>query len=442
MNIIKKGSTDVTRYVMLVDSSDGSPETAYTITNLDLQYTRLRAAPAAKVDATALAATDSAHSDNQAIQIDATSSPGLYRIDWPDAAFATGVDKVILVVTGAGLHPAVEEIQLVDYDSEDGVRLGLTALPNAAADGAGGLPVSDAGGLDLDTQLANTNEVTAARMAALTDWINGGRLDLLLDAIKAVTDVLPDAGALTTIGTDTARLTAARAAALTDWINGGRLDLLLDAIKVVTDGQAATGTGLSAVPWNAAWDAEVQSEVNDALVALNLDHLMSVAVANNADMTVEVPDGTVLSNLMSKTSDTSTFVVADDSLEANRDHAATIKTDTAAVLVDTGADGVKLNATQPSGWAANLVASAGQIIKGTVDTVTNTHTPTTTEFQADDITEATADHYNGAIVIFTSGALAGQRTDITDYVAVGGIGQFTVTAMTEAPANNDTFVIV
>lgn len=61
--------------------------------------------------------------------------------------------------------------------------------------------------------------------------------------------------------------TAAQIAVLSDWIDGGRLDLLLDAIKVVTDAQAATGTGLSAIPWNAAWDAEVQSEVNDGLVA-------------------------------------------------------------------------------------------------------------------------------------------------------------------------------
>ena len=66
-----------------------------------------------------------------------------------------------------------------------------TALPAAAADAAGGLAISDAGGLDLDAKLANTNEVTAARMAALTDWINGGRLDLLIDAIKAKTDPLP-----------------------------------------------------------------------------------------------------------------------------------------------------------------------------------------------------------------------------------------------------------
>ena len=34
-----------------------------------------------------------------------------------------------------------------------------------------------------------------------------------------------------------------------------------------------TGTALSAIPWNASWDAEVQSEANDALVALDLDDL-------------------------------------------------------------------------------------------------------------------------------------------------------------------------
>lgn len=91
---------------------------------------------------------------------------------------------------------------------------------------------------------------------------------------------------------------------------------------------------------------------------------------------------------------------------------------------------------------SDLVLQASYTVIGTVDTVTNTHTPTTTEFQADDITEATADHFNGRIVIFTSGVLKDQATDITDYAAVGGIGQFTVTAMTEAPSNNDTFVIV
>ncbi len=79
------------------------------------------------------------------------------------------------------------------------------------------------------------------------------------------------------------------------------------------------------------------------------------------------------------------------------------------------------------------------IVRGTVD---GTVAPTTTEFEADDITEATADHFNDRIIIFVTGVLRYQATDITDYALAGGKGHFTVTALTEAPSNNDTFVIV
>jgi hypothetical protein len=113
-------------------------------------------------------------------------------------------------------------------------------------------------------------------------------------------------------------------------------------------------------------------------------------------------------------------------------------TNMAPVLLEIELDKVDYRSAN---WA-NFDASTGQIITATVDTVTNTHTPTTTEFQADDITEATSDHYNGRVIIFTSGTLAGQATSISDYEAVGGIGQFTVVALTEAPANNDTFIII
>ena len=109
--------------------------------------------------------------------------------------------------------------------------------------------------------------------------------------------------------------------------------LQTDAVKISGDSTAADnlelafdGTGYAftgcTMPWNSSWDAEVQSEVNDALVALNLDHLMATAVADNDDMSTEVADGTVLSNLMSSTSDTSTFVVSTDSLQGIADSTA------------------------------------------------------------------------------------------------------------------------
>ena len=146
--LITKGTTDVSDYIYIQDSADGSAETGITVTGLDMQYVRDNTAPTAKVDATSGSLT--AHSDNTIIEVDATDQPGLYKVDWPDAAFATGVDHVVCTVSGTGFAPVHREFILTSVDLFDAVRGGMTALPNAAADAAGGLPVSDAGGLDLD----------------------------------------------------------------------------------------------------------------------------------------------------------------------------------------------------------------------------------------------------------------------------------------------------
>lgn len=112
-----------------------------------------------------------------------------------------------------------------------------TALPAAVADAAGGLPVSDAGGLDLDTQLANTNEVTAARMGALTDWINGGRLDLILDIIAA--DVVNlDGDAMR--GTDTAALASVCTEARLAELDAANLPTDIADIPTVAEFEART----------------------------------------------------------------------------------------------------------------------------------------------------------------------------------------------------------
>ena len=69
---------------------------------------------------------------------------------------------------------------------------------------------------------------------------------------------------------------------------------------------------------------------------------------------------------------------------------------------------------------------------------------TTTAFAADGFTEATDDHFNGRLITFLTGALAGQQTAITDYDAAGhvqGSQAFVVDALTEAPADDVFFVI-
>lgn len=140
--------------------------------------------------------------------------------------------------------------------------------------------------------------------------------------------------------------TAAEIAVLSDWINGGRLDLLLDAIKVVTDAQAATGTGLTAIPWNADWDAEVQSEVNDALIVLGLDHLVAASVTGT-----DVIDNSIIAKLVSAsaTADWDDFVNTTDSLQAARDHIGD-----GTNLTEAGGDGDHL--TESGGTGDQLTA--------------------------------------------------------------------------------------
>ena len=89
-----------------------------------------------------------------------------------------------------------------------------------------------------------------------------------------------------------------------------------------------------------------------------------------------------------------------------------------------------------------IAAVAGMITFGTVDTITNTHTPSATEFQCDDITEATANHFNDRLAVFISGNLIREAKTITGYSNEGGIGQFTTNAFTGAPSNDDRLVIV
>lgn len=101
-------------------------------------------------------------------------------------------------------------------------------------------------------------------------------------------------------------------------------------------------------------------------------------------------------------------------------------------------DAVELNSVAAS--AANLERSASAIVRGTVDNTA--FTATATILEADDITEATTDHYKGRIIIFTSGAVKDQATAITAYSLNGGRGRFTYNTLTEAPANDVTFVIV
>lgn len=333
--------------------------------------------------------------------------------------YATGV--LPWVGPTIGFRAASLNNALIDSAWSTTRGLAGTALPDAAADAAGGLPISDAGGLDLDTKLANTNEVTAARMGALTDWIDGGRLDLLLDAIKVVTDALPEGGALTTLLADAARLTAARAGALTDWIDGGRLDLLIDAIKAKTDLGLLNTTWTDAKAGYLTGNVALASvctearlaELDAANVPADVDTLLSRLSAARAGYLDELAAANIPADVDAITAKMPTNYVMGSSDQADHD------ADFDAVTLANGAHG---------GAAATLVlsdysnfvgsSSAPQLLQSTtIATLASQTSFTLTAGSADD------DAYNNALVIVTDSATSTQK-------AVGYISDYTGASLT------------
>jgi hypothetical protein len=342
LDIVTKGSTDRSVVLRIIDETTGIPETGvvFNTSGIALWYRREGAAKTDITEAT-LAALTTAHTDGGFLHI----ADGEYRLDLPDAAFATSANYVDVGGTVTGMIVIGGRVRLVDYSLEDSVRMGMTALPNAAAEAAGGLYTRGTGAGQINqpangmadgnvvrwlgtaaatptvagvpevdvthwggTAIASAVILAAANLAA--NAINAAKLDP--DVTTELQNGLATAATLATVAgyldTEIAAILADTNELQTDWANGGRLDLILDArasqasvdtidgivddiladtadmqpkigtpaatlaadiaaIEAQTDDIGTAGAGLSAVPWNAAWDAEVQSEVADALAA-------------------------------------------------------------------------------------------------------------------------------------------------------------------------------
>lgn len=141
---IKAGATSVTINVFIQDSSSttgaGLTGLVFNTSSLTAYYALTRAAPVAITLAT-LAAVTTAWTSGGFKELDATNMPGWYRLDVPDAALASGRFVSLHLKGAANMAPLPVEIELTGWDNSDGVRGGMTALPNAAAAAANGLPV-------------------------------------------------------------------------------------------------------------------------------------------------------------------------------------------------------------------------------------------------------------------------------------------------------------
>jgi hypothetical protein len=153
-------------------------------------------------------------------------------------------------------------------------------------------------------------------------------------------------------------------------------------VKQIADnaGGAGTGSGLTAIPWNAAWDAEVQSEVQDAIEANHLDHLIAVADPGGV-----VANSSFLAKLVSKSATPAftSFVNTTDSLEAIRDRG-----DAAWTTGSGGAGG-----SGSIEWDVTVNTSGGSPISGVQVWVT-------TDAAGDDVVAGTLTTDNFGVVTF------------------------------------------
>lgn len=187
---------------------------------------------------------------------------GLHQIavdtsDNTDAGFyAVGSEYMVTLqpdeqVDGVTVVAVIGSFRIVAAESSAGVpKVDVTHFGGTAATASGGRPEVNTTHVSGATTSVSTMPASIATI--LADLINGGRLDLLIDAIKAVTDALPDAGALTSLATAASIDALPTAAEVTTAVLAGAASTPIDAnVKEVND-VALTGDGTSGTPWGPA----------------------------------------------------------------------------------------------------------------------------------------------------------------------------------------------
>lgn len=220
----------------------------------------------------------------------------------------------------------------------------VNSLPDAVAGAANGLLISGSnagtttlGALTVTSGITGTlSTVTTLSTlpAAPSDWLAAAAVKA--DAVTKIqaglatpTNITAAAGcalaASQHVIVDSGSVTSIPAAVLANSAShGGAAAVITLATPIV-----ANATQIEGAAALAGINAQCDTACSDQLIAMNLDHLMKTAVGNNADMTTEITDGTVLSNVIAA-GDTSTFVRASDGLRP-------IATDVAATHVHAAA---------------------------------------------------------------------------------------------------------
>jgi hypothetical protein len=173
------------------------------------------------------------------------------------------------------------------------------------------------------------------------------------------------------ISADVAAVKAQTAAIETDTQDiQGRLPAALVSGRI--DASVGDGSGFTAIPWNAAWDAEVQSEVADALAVYDPPtRAEATSDVNSVLAILGTPAGASLAaDIAVIEGQTDDIGVAGAGLTALASQASvdTIDANVDSILADTGTDGVVVAAGSKTGYSlSNGSIAAATFAAGAID---------------------------------------------------------------------------
>lgn len=253
---------------------------------------------------------------NEATEI-ATNS-GMYYLDLTSTEMDADTVAIIVKTGTAG----AKTTPIVLYPEEAGdIRANVTqwngtAVPSEHTAGYPIVTVKDGTGTgEIDTAsgkvLLQDGAITAAVVA--TDAIDADAI-----AASAVAEIQSGLATATNLQLvdDLVDDLESRLGTPSNLGSGATIAANLVDIEAQTDDIGTAGAGLTNIPYNPAWDAEIQSEVQDAIEANNLDHVAGTAASIPA-----IPAGTYLDQMMDD--GTAVYDRTTDSLQALRDNLAT-----------------------------------------------------------------------------------------------------------------------
>ena len=295
---IKSGSTSQTIDIFVLNSSStvgaGLTGLVFNSAGLTCYYRKGALGAATPVTLATLALITTPWATGGFREVDATNMPGLYRFDIPNLALDTAGITVIYFKGATNMAPVVLEIEVVAVDVFDGVRMGLTSLPNAVAGAINGVPLSVAAGGAVNTLQINGTAQTARDIGAsvlLSPGTGTGQLSLSAGAVTVGTNNDKSAYSLAasqtfnttgSVGSVTSALGAAAIQSIWDRPTSN-LTVLNSVGKLLVDNLNATVSSRSTLVATDVWSAATRTITGNVTVGgFTAASITSAAFANSA----------------------------------------------------------------------------------------------------------------------------------------------------------------